>query len=314
MGLITRVKRQLSLGLAVLTALLAACDPRPQSASPPSAPTNPEPHDVYSVTGMVVEVQAPEKYVEIKHETIPGYMRAMTMPFDVKDTNELAGLGPGDRVIFQMIVLTNEAWIENIRVTGKSVQGIPTSGPFRLVKDVEPLEVGDRLPEYHFTNELGTAVSTTQFKGKALVLAFVFTRCPYPTFCPLTVGNLADTQRRLKAMTDGPTNWQILAISIDPLYDTPPVLREYAQRYGYDPASWSFLTGELIEVTALAEQFGMTFWHEDGNQLPSHNLRTVVVDATGRVQSIVPGNTWTVEDLVKGVVKAVAARPEAEVR
>jgi protein SCO1/2 len=299
----THVNWKLCLGLAALTAVISGCDRQPRNETA-------EARSVYSVTGSVVEVRMAEKYVEIKHEKIPGYMAAMTMPFDVKDTNELAGLGPGDRVIFQMIVQTNDAWIENIRITEKSLKGIPTSGPFRLVREVEPLAVGDTLPEYHFTNELGLAVSTAQFKGKALVLAFVFTRCPYPTFCPLTVGNLADTQRRLKAMTNGPTNWHLLAISIDPEYDTPAVLHEYAQKFSYDPKSWSFLTGELIDVTALAEQFGMTFWHEDGNQLPSHNLRTVVVDANGKVQSIVPGNTWQPADLVKGVVKAAAAKSE----
>jgi len=310
MVLIATVNWKSSLALAALALVLSACDLRPQleTTSPP-APA-PEPRDIYSVTGTVVEVQAADKYVEIQHEKIPGYMAAMTMPFDVKDTNELAGLGEGDKVIFRMIVLTNDAWIENIRVVEKFIKGIPTSGPFRLVREVEPLEVGDPLPEYHFTNELGEAISTTQFKGEALVLAFVFTRCPYPTFCPLTVGNLADTQRRLKAMTNGPTNWHILAISIDPEYDTPAVLHEYAQRFNYDPKRWSFLTGELIDITALAEQFGMTFWHEDGNQLPSHNLRTVVVDTHGKIQSIVPGNKWLVEDLVKGVVKAATTKPE----
>jgi len=208
-----------------------------------------------------------------------------------------------------MVVLTNDAWIENIRVTEKSVKGIPTRGPFRLVRDVEALEVGDALPQYHLTNELGQAVSTAQFEGKAVVLAFIFTRCPYPTFCPLTVGNLAATQRRFTALTNGPANWQILAVSIDPDYDTPAVLREYAQRYSYDPKTWSFLTGDLVEITALAEQFGMTFWHENGSQLPTHNLRTVVVDASGKIQSIVPGNKWTVDELVKGVVKAAAVKP-----
>ena len=288
--------------------LLAGCE-KPESAQSPTAPASiSPPREIYSVTGNVVEVNAPEQYVEIKHVKIPGYMAAMTMPFDVKDTNELNGLNAGDKVVFQMVVLTNNAWIENIRVTEKAIQGIPTKGSFRLVRDVEPLAVGDPLPEYHFTNQLGEAVSTTQFKGKALVLVFVFTRCPVPTFCPLTVGNLADMQRRLKAMANGPTNWHILAVSIDPGHDTPAVLREYAERFNYDPKSWSFLTGELIDATALAEQFGMTFWHENGEQLPSHNLRTVVVDANGKVQSIVVGNKWTVDDLIEGVVKACTAR------
>jgi hypothetical protein len=65
-----------------------------------------------------------------------------------------------------------------------------------------------------------------------------------------------------------------------------------------------------MRKTAIAEQFGMTFWHENGNQLPSHNLRTVVVDANGKVQSIVAGNKWLVDDLVKGVLKAAAAKDE----
>jgi protein SCO1/2 len=307
--LIPTMNWKIYLGLATLSLTLAACDNGMRTQTTAPTPTNAAPRDLYSVTGIVVEIQAAEKYVEIKHEKIPGYMQAMTMPFDVKDTNELAGLGTGDKVIFQMIVLTNDAWIENIRVTEKSVQGIPTSGPFRRVREVEPLEVGGLLPEYHFTNELGEAVSTTQFKGQALVLVFVFTRCPVPTFCPLTVGNLADTQRRLAAMPNGPTNWHILAVSIDPEHDTPAVLRQYAQRFSYNPKTWSFLTGNLIDVTALAEQFGMTFWHENGEQLPSHNLRTVVVDTNGKIQSIVIGNTWTVDDLIKGIVKA-AAKPE----
>lgn len=303
-------------GFAAL--LCVACDKQPRVAIADAAPTNAAPltatppnaesRQVFQVKGTIIEVQPAEKSVEIQHEDIPGYMKAMTMPFDVKNTNELAGLSAGDKVTFQMIVLTNDAWIENIRVTEKSVKGAPTRGPFRVVRDVEPLEVGDPMPEYHFTNELGQAVSTTQFKGKAVVVSFLFTRCPYPTFCPLLAGNLADTQRRLTAMTNGPTNWQILAVSIDPEHDTPAVLREYGQRYSYDPKTWSFLTGDLVDVTALGEQFGMTFWHENGTQLPSHNLRTVVVDASGKIQSIVAGNKWTTDELVKGVVKAASAK------
>ena len=308
--LIDRVNWNLSFGLAAASVILAACDSHPP-AQPPTAPatTNAAPRQVFRVIGTVIEVQAAEKIVEIQHEEIPGYMKSMTMPFDVKNTNELTGLGTGDKVTFQMIVLTNDAWIENIRVTEKSMKGVPTHGAIRVVREVEPLKVGDALPEYHFTNELGQAVSTTQFKGKAVVISFLFTRCPYPTFCPLMAGNLATAQRRLTALTNGPTNWQLLALTIDPGHDTPAVLREYGERFSYDPKSWSFLTGDLVDITALAEQFEMTFWHENGNQLPTHNLRTVVVDANGRIQSIVAGNKWTVDELVTGVVKAASARP-----
>ena len=110
-------------------------------------------------------------------------------------------------------------------------------------------------------------------------------------------------------MTNGPTNWQLLAVTIDPQYDTPAVLREYAQRYNYDPAKWSFLTGDLAEITAFGEQFGLKFERDARSGLPNHNLRTVVVDANGKIQSIVSGNEWTVEELVRGVVKAASAQP-----
>src|SRR6185295_18068908 len=107
--------------------------------------------------GVVVEVKPAEKSVEIKHEDIPGYMRAMTMSFDVKDTNELAGLAAGDQVSFRMNVTKTYGWIDQIQRTGVRTNILPTTGPFRFVRDVEPLNEGDLLPDYHFTNQLGQA-------------------------------------------------------------------------------------------------------------------------------------------------------------
>ena len=145
-----------------------------------------------------------DKEVEIKHEEIPGYLPAMTMPFEVRDTNELAGLEVGDAVSFRMIVTDTEGWIEAIRkIAAPATNALPTTGPFRLVRDVEPLNIGDPLPEYHFTNQLGQAVSTSQFKGKAVAITFLFTRCPFPTFCPLMANQFAEAQEKLKA-ADGP--------------------------------------------------------------------------------------------------------------
>ena len=172
----------MNLNLAAIAAcawvLCVGCEKRESSG----VPTNIPPRRAFQVTGTVVAVQPAEKTVEIQHDEIPGYMAAMTMPFDVKDTNELAGLKANDKVTFQMIVLANDAWIEQIKVTGKT-EVIPAA-KIQVVREAEPLNVGEALPERHFTNELGQAVSTTQFKGKAVVITFLFTRCPYPTFCP----------------------------------------------------------------------------------------------------------------------------------
>ncbi|HWC61636.1 MAG TPA: SCO family protein [Verrucomicrobiae bacterium] len=265
-----------------------------------SAQTNQE---TYPAKGVIVEITPAEKTVTIKHDAIPGYMQAMSMPFEVKDTNELTGLAPGDQVTFRVIVENKHGWIDQITKTGVKTNTPPTTGPFRLVRDVKPLDEGDLLPDYHFTNQLGQAISTAQFKGQALAITFLFTRCPFPNFCPLMANNFAETQKKLLAMPNAPTNWHLLTISFDPENDTPEVLRSYAQAHGADFAHSTYATGTLMDITAIGQQFGLVFWKEEGSII-SHNLRTVVIDRSGRVQKIFTGNTWQPEDLVAEIIKA----------
>jgi protein SCO1 len=271
---------------------------------PRSAPSSPNTNETtYQVKGLVIAVMPAEKSVKIKHEEVPGYMQAMTMLFDVKDTNELAGIEAGDPVLFRMHVSEVYGWIDQIRKTGPKRNDLPTSGPFRVVRDVEPLNEGDLLPEYHFTNQLGQAFSTAQFKGKALAINFLFTRCPYPTFCPQTARYFTATQQKLLSLPNAPTNWHLLTISFDPEFDQPEVLKRYAEHYEYNSTHWTFATGALIDITAIGDQLGLKFWR-DGNGGFDHNLRTVVIDPSGRVQKNIVGNAWTPEELVQEIIRA----------
>jgi protein SCO1/2 len=288
--------------LSLLMVLLwtSACR---KSAPPAEAPASAR--QTYAVTGMVVSLAPLEQQVVVKHEKIPGYMMAMTMPFQVRDTHQLDGLIPGEEITFTMIVTEDDAWIENIEKTGQAQNILPAGAGLRIARTVEPLAPGDSLPDYAFVNELGQPTRLAQYRGNALVLSFLFTRCPLPNFCPLTARKLAELQSRLAARPAGPTNWHILAVTIDPAFDTPERLRQFGQAYGYQPGRWSFLTGELIDITALAEQFGLLFWNEDGTV--NHNLRTVVVDARGLIQANLVGNDWDVAALEHEVVRAAGS-------
>jgi protein SCO1 len=257
---------------------------------------------IFQVKGVVEEIKPDGKSAVIKHEEIPGYMAAMTMEFETKSTNELQGLQPGDSISFRMIVTADDGWIDQVKKLNVPPTELPTRATVRRVRDVDPLSVGDPLPEYHFTNELGQAVSLSQFKGNALAFTFIFTTCPFPTMCPRLSQNFAQAEKKLKEMPDAPTNWTLLTISFDPEKDTPEVLKRYAERHKYDPKHSSFLTGDLMEITAIAEQFGQTFWREGGSL--SHNVRTVVVDAEGKIQKIIPENKWTSDELVEEILKA----------
>ena len=290
----------LGLMLAAASCSRAPDQPAAQQAFPASTNTT-----IYQVKGVVVELMPEEKTVRIKHEEIPGYMAAMSMPFEVRDTNELRGLEAGDHVAFRMLVTDTDGWIDQVRKLPRpTTNNPPTTGPFRFVRDVEPLNVGDLLPEYRFTNQLGQAISTSQFRGRALAITFIFTRCPFPTFCPRTMENFAKTQRQLLSSAGGPTNWHLLTLSFDPEFDTPAVLKAFGASQGQDMRHWSLATGALIDITAIAEQFGLSFWHEPEGGI-SHNLRTAVIDPSGRVRKVFIGNKWTSDELAAELVKAM---------
>jgi protein SCO1 len=292
--------------LLLSAGLTVSCNrERRDAVQPAGGSTN---RQTFEVKGVVQSVKPRQKEVEIKHEAIPGYMPAMTMPFEVKDTNELTGLEPGQAVSFRLIVTDTDGWIEQVRkLSPAATNGAPTPTPFRQVRDVQPLNSGDLLPEYHFTNQFGGAFSTADYKGRALAITFLFTRCPYPTFCPRMAGNFEEAQRKMLAMANAPTNWHLLTISFDPEFDRPEILKAYAQGHHYDPAHWTFATGALIDITAIGEQFGLAFWRDQTGSI-SHNLRTVIVDATGRVQTIYQGNNWTSDELAADLVKGAGAR------
>jgi protein SCO1/2 len=262
----------------------------------------------FQVKGVVKEVHPENKNVVIQHEAVPNYMPAMTMSFDVKNTNELRGLQPGDTIGFQLIVRGQDAWIKHItKLTAARLAEPPSRPSFRVVRDVDPLNEGDLLPEYHFTNELGQAISTKQFLGEPYAFTFFFTQCPFPAFCPLMSANFKSAQTKLLESTNAPAHWHLLSISFDTTTDSPATLRAYGRRYNYDEKHWSFVTGDLTEITAIADQVGAYFGHDENGGI-SHNLRTAVVDARGRIQKIFPGNKWTSDELVAEMIKAGAAK------
>jgi protein SCO1/2 len=298
---------RLILFLAGILIFEMSCGRSAQVADSTAARTNSpiaKTNQVFEVKGVIKELKPDGKTVEIRHEAITNYMPAMVMPFEAKEPKELIGLKAGDQVKFRMTVTDDDVWIDQIqKLTVGNPNQLPSkAGVFHFSRDLEPLQVGDALPEYHFTNELGQAVSTAQFKGQALGITFIFTRCPLPNFCPKMTSNFQEVQKKLLALSNGPTNWHLLTISFDPEFDTPEILKAYADRYKADPKHWNFFTGDISEIATISEQFGQMFWKDEGAL--NHNLRTAIIDASGKVQKVFQGNNWTTEEMVEEMVKA----------
>ena len=129
-------------------------------------------NQVFEVKGVIKELKPDGKTVQIRHEAITNYMPAMVMPLEAKEPKELAGLKAGDEVKFRMTVTDDDVWIDQIqKLTIEKPNPLPSkAGEFHFSRDVEPLQVGDALPEYHFTNELGQAVSTALATTKTPLL------------------------------------------------------------------------------------------------------------------------------------------------
>lgn len=265
----------------------------------------------YEVKGVLKEIRASGWKALIDHEDIPGYMEAMTMLLDVKDTNDLAKVRPGDLIQFRMLVTESDGWIDRIRKNGTNSAPASTNAPAPKASnlkfaEVKQVEVGDMLPDCILTNQAGRQIRLSDFRGKALAFTFIFTRCPFPVYCPRMNNNLSKAQKEL-ASWKGDTNWHLISISFDPEYDTPERLSKYATTYRYNPEHWSFATGNLDDIRGLGESFGLMFYKNKGTI--EHNVRTVVINPGGRVQRIFPGNDWSADELVTEVKRASRAIP-----
>ena len=292
---------------AALALGLVGCKPAASATATGGSSAAETPRE-YSVRGVVRRVEPERRSVVVKHEEIPGFMPAMTMPFDVKEPKELNGLKPGDQISFRMLVTTNDGWIDRIQVVGSDTNAVATPPPVRITSSVPLLEAGSLLPDYTLTNELGRVIRLSEFRGQVLAFTFIFTRCPYPDFCPRMTDLFARAQKHLAGEPDAPKNVRFLSISFDPEHDTPELLRAYAERHNYDPSRWTLATGAWDQLEPLTGHFGLIFGRDVPPEKMEHNLRTVVVRPSGKIQAILPSNEWQSEDLIREI-RAAAAEP-----
>ncbi|HKI46510.1 MAG TPA: SCO family protein [Balneolales bacterium] len=260
----------------------------------------------FKVKGEIVGFGTDRKSVIISHEDIPGYMKAMTMPFAVRDTSELTRFKVGETVGFTLHVTSKDAWITNIHSIPDSLVHVNSRNKdmFEDVADTDEsslLQNGDSLPEVSLTDQDGRQVRTNDFRDKVLVLTFFYTSCPLPNYCPLMSNNFREAEKALvKAYGD---KVHLLSISFDTKRDTPDVLKEYGRRYDAQFDYWSFATATDPELRKLTSAFGVIYQPVKGTF--THNLRTVVVGPDGRVRKIFPGSQWKPGDLVREVATVV---------
>lgn len=254
----------------------------------------------FELKGKVVAVEPDKHLVTISHEDIKDYMPGMTMPFSLPNEADLQILVSGDDISATLVVDGSQSWLEDVVITRQSEDPAATTG----VAEAKP---GDTVPNYQLINQDGKDIRLDSYHGKALLLTFIYTRCPLPEYCDLMSNNFAVIEKQLKAQPALSGKTHLLSISIDPEYDTPKVLRSYGaahtERYQDETFEhWEFATGSADQIKGIAQYFGLRYF-ADKDQIV-HGLRTVVITPVGKVFKVYRDNQWKPEQLVQDMVAA----------
>lgn len=258
----------------------------------------------YELKGKVVSVDRDKSQVTISHEEIKDYMPGMTMPFNVPSRTDLQILAPDDDVVATLVVDGSHSWLEDMVISRVSESS-------STMPQVAQAKEGDEVPNYTLRNQDDREISIHDYRGKALLLTFIYTRCPVPDYCTLMSNNFAEVDRELGQDPELYAKTHLLSISIDPEYDTPKVLRSYGAahtgRYQNETfAHWEFAAGTKEQVKDIAGYFGLHYY-PDKDQI-IHNLRTVIVGPDGKVAKILSENKWKPDEAVDALRQSLASQ------
>ena len=300
----TKARTRLALGFLLLAFAVGplACRPR-RSAN----------EKRYPIKGKVVAVDTGDHTITIAHEDIKGYMPAMTMPFKLKNEADLAMVKPGDQVTGTLVIDDLSSWVE---ITSIIEGGPPVSQNVDVPGEPKP---GTDVPDFGLVNQDGKRIHLAQYRGKTLLITFVYTRCLQPDQCTLMSNNFAAIDQALQQQPETYDKTHLLTVSFDPEYDTPKVLRSYGAshtgRYSDETFQhWEFASGSKDEVKGIAQFFGLRYYHdtESSDEQVIHSMRTAIIGPDGKVLKLYRGNEWKPEEIL-GEVRALTSSTGAPV-
>jgi protein SCO1/2 len=297
-------------GLAVLGPLLVlpmlnGCR-KPEPAAPVITKTFP-------IRGKIVATDFAASRVTLDHEAVPGFMDAMIMPYRLADPSIMSELHVGDRITADVIVDQisadpasgyKNARLDHIVVVAQAKPDYKPAVQYHVPA------AGDQVPNFALLNQSGKTIHIDQFKGRVLLMTFIYTRCTLADFCPRMSRNFADIDKALAGDPALYAKTHLLSVSFDPTYDTPAVLRSYGGAYTGNYTKerfehWDFAAPPVKELPEMTEFFDVGVMPGEDKSL-THSLSTVLIGKDGKVVAWYPTNDWQVGQMV-AAVKAAAA-------
>lgn len=268
-------------------------------ASAPANPTAKNSVKQYHIRGVVVATDAASGVVTVNTEAVPDFMPPMIMPYKLENPGIASGLHPGDTITAELLASKNADLLDQVVVVKQAnLNSLPTI-------QYKPLLPGENVPNFSFLNQSNNIIHINQFRGKVLLVTFIYTRCPLSTYCPRMSRNFADINKVLATEPKLYARTHLLSVSFDPSYDTPSVLRSYGGAYTgkYTQATfrhWDFAAPPEKELSRVLKFFlvGVT---PEKNHVLAHSLSTVVITPQGKIYKWYPTNTWTSQQLLADI-------------
>src|SRR5262245_51136732 len=239
----------------------------------------------HTTTGVVVSTTPPST-VTISHDAFPGFMDAMTMPFERAGSASRVPVAPGDRVRFRLSVNGGRSVVDRLEV----ISATPVDAGLQRTPAAPVLvPVGSVVPDFTLIDQSAAPLSLSSLRGKVVAVTFIYTRCPLPDYCPRLIENFRAVRARFADRMA--RDLVLLTVSFDPQYDTPDRLAAYASDNRAAVPGWHFLTGSAAQVEKVCDAFGIQYWAEEG--LITHTLQTAVIARDGRLAATIEGRAFT---------------------
>ena len=251
----------------------------------------------FNVTGVVININKNKNSIVIDHDSIPGFMMPMVMPFNIKYIDAIKDVNPNDSVKLKFTITQTSSYAYDFKVVGKRFSEIDEDD-FWSDDEYREKKIGEEISNVSLINLDGKEVKLGQYQDKYIFISFIFTRCPIPNMCPAVVIKNGVLARKFKESD----KIKFIMISFDYIYDTPEILRSHyddAIRNFPDWTVWSSI-GKINDLYTLSSEIGCEYWGIEKNNI-GHNLRSALIGPGRKLLKTWRGDDWLASSVRKEI-------------
>ena len=254
-------------------------------------------HKEYDVFGIIKKINKDQKTIIVDHDSIPGFMMPMVMPFNFQNKKDIIGIDIGDSVKFRLVLTKKNSYGTNFIKLG-SVSLEYSEDDFWEDEEFSQKNIGDFISDVNLVDINDGDIYLSSLNKKFKFISFIFTRCPIPNMCPAVViknGALANNFRRNKDI-------ELIMVSFDYIYDSPEILKEFYGESINKYENWKVWSSQnkVSDLYTLSSEIGCQFWGIEENNI-GHNLRSALIGPNMELLKIWEGDEWLAKNVTRDI-------------